>query len=88
MNNIRKDWRVLKSATVRGQWDIETRGFIQEQDSAGRVSWRMVHNWTRHSCAPSKRAAVTRANLLRERGDPLNYEGRAVRIEPRELAKA
>jgi len=88
MNNVHKDWRGLKSATYPGQWDIETRGFVQEQDHAGRVSWRMVYNWTRHSCAPSKRAAVTRANMLRGRGESLTYEGRAVRIEPRELAKA
>lgn len=86
MNITRKDWRVIKSVTYPGQWDIETRSFTPHDKPDGGISWRMVHNWTRHSCAPTKRAAVTRANLLRERGEPLTYPGGPVRIEPAAMA--
>lgn len=73
---LKNDWRIVKSATKRGQWDIETRVFTR--DAAG--AWELAQNWTRHSVADSKRAALARVMLLRERGERVTWTGGPIRL--------
>ena len=88
MSKIKTDWRIVKSVSKRGQWDIETRVFLC--DPAGRVE-TMAQNWARHSVAASKRAAFARIMLIRERGERVTWEGGALRlglalVEPQQIA--
>lgn len=80
MQNIKTDWRIVKSPFKRGRWDIETRLFLRNIAPGGAVSWEMVHNWQAHSTAASKRAALARAMLLRERGETVSWSGPAMRL--------
>lgn len=73
---LKNDWRIVKSATKRGQWNIETRAFTR--DAAG--AWELAQNWTRHSVAGSKRAALARVMLLRERGERVTWTGGPIRL--------
>lgn len=73
---LKNDWRIVKSATKRGQWDIQTRTFTR--DAAG--AWELAQNWTRHSVADSKRAALARVMLLRERGERVTWAGGPIRL--------
>ena len=79
---IRHDWRIVKSDNPKfGRWNIESRAFIGAESESGAMKWEMAHNWTRHSAAPSKRAALARIMLLRERGEPVSWEGgRPIRL--------
>ena len=74
---LKTDWRIVKSVTKRGKWDIETRVFLC--DAKGRVE-SMAQNWARHSAADSKGAALSRIMLLRERGETVSWEGRVMRL--------
>jgi len=78
---IKTDWRIVKSASKRGAWDIETRAFEQHKRADGYVTWQMVRNWSRHSTAQSKRAAIVRASMLRNRGESVSWEGKAISLE-------
>jgi len=77
---IKTDWRIVKSVNKRGAWDIETRAFAQHKRADGYVIWEMVRNWSRHSTAQSKRAAITRATMLRDRGETISWEGKAISL--------
>jgi len=76
------DWRIVKSATRKGKWDIETRKFTRIEKPDGGVSWRMDCNWAPHSVANSKRAAVVRAMLLKNLDEILTWEGGPIKIGP------
>ena len=76
------DWRIVKSITYKGKWDIERRIFDRKTDDAGKVSWELTQNWHRHSVANTKRAAITRAMLLKNRDETLTWEGGPVRLNP------
>jgi hypothetical protein len=76
------DWRIVKSVTYKGKWDIERRIFERKADDAGKVSWELIQNWHRHSVANTKRAAVTRAMLLKDLDETLTWEGGPVRLNP------
>lgn len=80
MQNIKTDWRLVKSPFERGRWDIETRLFLRNIAPDGAVSWELIHNWRRHSTAASKRAALARVMLLRERGEIVTWSGPAMRL--------
>lgn len=79
---IKTDWRIVKSITYKGKWDIERRIFDRKIDGAGKVSWYLVQNWHRHSVADTKRAAVTRAMLLKNRDETLMWEGGPIKLNP------
>ena len=76
---LKTDWRIVKSSNPKfgGKWDVETRVFLC--DAKGRVE-SMAQNWARHSAADSKGAALSRIMLLRERGETVSWEGRAMRL--------
>ena len=76
MSMLKNDWRIVKSATRRGQWDIETRTFTRDAQGA----WELAQNWTRHSVADSKRAALARIMILRERGERVTWSGGPIRL--------
>ena len=81
MSNIKTDWRIVKSINPKfGRWNIETRDFLKETGEDGRVAWNMERNWTRHSAAETKRAALARVMLLRERGETVSWEGGPIRL--------
>jgi hypothetical protein len=77
---IKTDWRIIKSATKRNAWDIETRAFEQSTRDDGYLTWNMVRNWSRHSTANSKRAAIVRASMLRNRGEIVSWNGNAISL--------
>ena len=77
MSKLKTDWRIVKSVSRRGQWDIETRVYLC--DAGGRVE-TMAQNWARHSVAASKSAALHRVMLLRERGEPVSWKGGPIRL--------
>ena len=77
---IKIDWRVVKSVTYKGKWDIETRRFNRITEDSGKVSWELVQNWTRHSVADSKRAAIVRAMMLKARDEILTWEGGPIKL--------
>jgi len=80
MSNIKTDWRIVKSPFKRGAWDIETRMFLRNVALDGAVSWSMERNWHIHSSATTKRAALARVMLLRERGETVTWSGPAMRL--------
>ena len=81
MSNIKTDWRIVKSINPKfGRWDIETRHFLKEIGEDGRATWNMERDWTRHSAAETKRAALARVMLLRERGETVSWEGGPIRL--------
>ena len=75
MSKLKFDWRIVKSAR-RGRWDIETRIFTRDAQGA----WELAQNWTRHSVADSKRAALARIMILRERGERVTWSGGPIRL--------
>jgi len=79
---IKHDWRIVKSDNPKfgGRWNIESRAFLQESRSDGSIGWTMAHNWSRHSSANTKRAALARIMLLRERGEPVSWEGGPIKL--------
>lgn len=77
---IKTDWRIVKSASKRNAWDIETRAFEQVTRDDGYVSWSMLRNWSRHSTAASKRAAYCRIVMMKERGEIVSWSGGPIRI--------
>ena len=80
MRNIKTDWRLVKSPFERGRWDIETRIFLLNAAPGGSVSWELVDNWQFHSSAASKRAALARVMLVKERGEIVTWSGPAMRL--------
>ena len=93
MTNIQHDWRIVKSLNPKfgGPWDIECRIWEKTVEPSGRVRWEMLANWHRHSPARSKRAALSRIMLLRERGEYVTWQGGPIRlgvapIEPSNIA--
>lgn len=78
---IKRDWRIVKSDNPKfGRWNIESRASWQESRPDGSIGWTMERNWTRHSAAQSKRAALARIMLLRERGETVSWEGGPIRL--------
>jgi hypothetical protein len=71
------DWRISKSSNPKfgGPWQIETRVWFEEN---GQLT--IGENWTRHSAAATRKAAIARAMLLRQRGERISWPGGAVRM--------
>jgi hypothetical protein len=72
---IKHEWRIVRGAKPR-QWDIQTRVFVIS--ASGQVT--MGQDWTRHSVATSKRAALARIMVLRDRGEKVSWEGGPMRL--------
>ena len=81
-NQIKTDWRIVKSSNPKfgGAWEIETRLFEQISNPDGSIASEMVHNWQRHSPAATKKAALSRIMLLRERGETVSWSGPPIRL--------
>ena len=72
---IKHEWRIVRGAKPR-QWEIQTRCFVF--DESGRVI--TGHDWARHSEASSKRGALSRIMLLRDRGEKVSWQGGPMRL--------
>ncbi len=79
---MHNDWRIEKSVTYRGKWDIEVRTFRRIDREDGYVGWEMVSNWHHHSVAETKRAALMRIMMLKGRNEIVTWEGGPIKISP------
>lgn len=82
MANIQHDWRIVKSINPKfgGAWDIECRIWEKQEEPGGPIKWDMLANWHRHSPAKTKREALARIMLLRERGEHVTWHGGPIRL--------
>lgn len=71
------DWYITKASNPKfgGAWEIRTRVWFMENGQ-----WTIGDNWTRHSAAATRKAAIQRAMILRERGERISWDGRAIRM--------
>ena len=76
MEKLKTDWRIVKSSSARGEWLIESRMFMKNDDGA----WELLHNWNKHSRANGKKSALNRSMILRDRGDRVFWDGGPMRL--------
>ena len=65
-------WRIIKTGTnPRKPWQLQSKAFLPD----GYVS-----QWERVSDYPSRKAAISVGMIMRDRGEPISWQGGAVRI--------
>ena len=68
---MRHHWRIIKTI-VSKRWDLQSMAFLE--DGSTPMGWEHVSFYT------SRKAAVTVAMIMRERGEPISWEGGPIKI--------